>query len=358
MNFKTRIQSIARRYYQKLEVEDHNLLYLFLEITRKCNLNCLHCGSDCLSEVNTAELTTDSWLKIIDYICEHYSSEVTFVITGGEPLMHKDLLTIVSHIQQKKHRWGMVSNGMLLTKQMLSRLIDAGLYSITISVDGMESAHNKLRNHSFAYQKVLKAIEVVGQTDLKYKDAVTCVYPDNLYELHSIAELLIENGITSWRLFRIFPSGRAYKNPDVQLTWIQTREMLEWIKQNKSYYQNKGLNINLSCEGWLPYCEDRKLRDEPFFCRAGVNIASILSNGYITGCTNNDKTFYKGNILHDDFSYVWENNFDDFRKRKWLDQTNCINCEYKNSCKGGSIHLWRIGEKKPKFCYVKEIESF
>jgi radical SAM protein with 4Fe4S-binding SPASM domain len=355
MNVKKYIQSIAHRYYKKFEIKDHHLLYLFLEITRKCNLNCLHCGSDCITDNASPELSTESWLKIIDYFCDRYSPELTFVITGGEPLVHKNLLRIVKKIQERKHRWGMVSNGLLLTQEKFDALIDAGLYSITLSIDGKEISHNKLRNSSISYKKVLQAIEIVGQSNLKYKDAVTCVYPDNLNELDDIAEILINKGITSWRLFRIFPSGRAFNNSIVQLTFQQTQLMLDWIKSNKPIYAGKGLNINLSCEGWIPFDIDKQLRDEPFFCRAGVNIASVLVDGNITGCSNNDKSFYRGNILNEDFSLVWENKFKDFRNRDWLKDTVCNTCQYLKLCIGGSVHLWNFGDSQPKFCYAQEI---
>jgi len=355
MTVKHHIQSTAHRYYKKFEIKDHNLLYLFLEITRKCNLKCLHCGSDCIADAQSPELTTDSWLKIIDYFCERYSPELTFVITGGEPLVHKDMITIVTRIKNNNRRWGMVSNGMALNPEKFKALVDAGLYSITLSIDGLENAHNKLRNNPIAFNKAITALEIVGKSALKFKDAVTCVYPDNLNQLNAVAELLVDKGITSWRLFRIFPSGRAENNASIQLSFSQTQQMLDWIKTNKPVYAERGLNINLSCEGWLPFSEDKQLRDEPFFCRAGVNIASVLCDGHITGCSNNDKSFYRGNILNDDFSYVWENNFNDFRQREWTSNTVCNDCEHVKECMAGSIHLWNFGEKKPKFCYAKEI---
>ncbi len=69
----------------------------------------------------------------------------------------------------------------------------------------------------------------------------------------------------------------------------------------------------------------------------------------------NDESFYVGNILKDDFSNIWEYNFEDFRKRKWVEKTVCNSCEHVKDCNGGSIHLWNLGDEKPKFCYAKEI---
>ena len=92
---KFKIQEKFHNKYKQLEVKDHNLLYLFLEITRKCNLSCIHCGSDCSADFQSPELTTESWMKIIDYISEKYSDELAFVISGGEPTVHPNLLKIV-----------------------------------------------------------------------------------------------------------------------------------------------------------------------------------------------------------------------------------------------------------------------
>jgi len=200
-------------------------------------------------------------------------------------------------------------------------------------------------------------MDAIANSNLKYKDAVTCVYPDNIDELNEIAEILIAKKFTSWRLFRIFPSGRAFENDELQLTFKQTHEMINWIAENKTRYKKLGLTINLSCEGWLPFETDSKVRDGYFFCRAGINIASILSDGNITGCTNNHESFYTGNILTDDFNTVWNNNFDNFRKRNWIDKTVCKSCEHIKACDGGSIHLWELGQEKPKFCYAKNLHE-
>jgi radical SAM protein with 4Fe4S-binding SPASM domain len=357
LDLKNTIKEKLHRAYKKDEIEKHHLQYLFLEITKKCNLNCLHCGSDCSKDVHSPELTTESWIKIIDYFKNVFSENVVFVITGGEPLVHPGLISIASHIHANGMRWGMVSNGMLLNQQMLKKLTETGISSITISLDGPKEAHNWLRNHQNAFEKAIEAIKLTAQSVIPYQDVVTCVSPKNLHDLDQIAELLIENKMKEWRIFRIFPSGRAVSDAGLYLSFEQTQTLLHWVKTNKLKYIEKGLNINLSCEGWLPFDLDRKVRDYPFFCRSGINTASILSDGTITGCSNNSKAFHVGNILKDNFANLWENQFDIFRNRNWLANTSCNACKHVKSCMGGSIHLWEHGKSKPNFCYTIDFDS-
>ncbi len=357
MNIKDTLKEKLHRAYKKQELKKHYLQYLFLEITKKCNLNCLHCGSDCSKDIHSPELTTDSWIKIIEYFKDRFSTSVAMVITGGEPLMHPDIIDIASHLHKNQMRWGMVTNGMLLNESMMQKLINTGISSITLSIDGLEENHNWLRNNPKAFEKAINSLKLICQTNIAFKDVVTCVSPKNSNELDKIAQLLLDYGMKEWRLFRIFPSGRAIDNPLLQLSFDQTQTMLQWIKGNKEKYLKKGLNINLSCEGWVPFNLDQKVRDYPFFCRSGINIASILADGTITGCSNNSKGFHVGNILKDNFANLWENKFDIFRERNWLSDTYCASCEHFKTCQGGSIHLWELTQSKPGFCYAIDLNT-
>jgi MoaA/NifB/PqqE/SkfB family radical SAM enzyme len=83
LNLKNILKEKLHNAYKKEELKKHYLQYLFLEITKKCNLNCLHCGSDCSKDISSPELTTESWFKIIDYFKSNFSESVVFVITGG-----------------------------------------------------------------------------------------------------------------------------------------------------------------------------------------------------------------------------------------------------------------------------------
>lgn len=341
----------AYRGYRDSQIEEHELKYLFLEITRRCNLSCLHCGSDCKSSSTTKELSTDSWLSIINYVKAAFNPAPVIILTGGEPLVHRELYAITERLHQQNLRWSMVSNGMALSEKVLHRLVQNGIESITISIDGGEESHNYLRNHPKSFNRVKESLELIGKSSIPIKDAVTCVYGKNLHELDSLASMLIDVGITSWRLFRIFPLGRAEENMELHLTKDETWSMIEWIRINRAKYQLKGLDISLSCEGYIPFDVDRQVRDEPFFCRSGINYASILSDGNITGCSNNPEKLYQGNIMERDLRDIWDNGFQDIRRRQFVSDF-CKGCaEFKN-CLGGSVHLWDHDNNRPLFCYL------
>lgn len=338
--------------YKKLETNDHKLKYLFLEVTRRCNLSCIHCGSDCSRDNSMKEMTAESWVSIIDYFHALYNP--VFVITGGEPLVRNDLFKITSHLKKIGARWGMVTNGFALTEKSMNTLIDHGIESITLSVDGLEKTHTYIRRHKYSWKSVDKALGIIGKSNIAVKDVVTCVYPGNLAELNQIGDYISSKGINSWRLFRIFPKGAAKRNSSLVLDFNQSHKMLDWIKDNRDYYKNKGLELNFSCEGYLPMDIDSKVRKEPYFCRAGINIASILSDGTITGCNNNGSDYYQGNVSKDDFKDIWETKFTEFRDRSWLNTGKCNDCKEWNHCRGNSIHLRDKSVDGPNFCYIHE----
>ena len=346
------VRTFSHRWYKALEARDHDLLYLFLEITRRCNLRCLHCGSDCRNEPGGPELSTDSWVQIIEYVRHHFGATPFFVITGGEPLLHPDLAAIGAAIRDRGMKWGMVTNGLAMTGRHMNELARSGLGSITISLDGDAQTHGWLRANPHSYDRACEAIRLAAGAGLPHMDVVTCVNPRNLDQLPAIAERLLELGVPAWRLFRIFPSGRAADNPDLLLDRDRTWRMIAWIRDNRPSLASRGLTVDLSCEGWLPMSLDRRVRSRPFFCRAGINIASILSDGAITGCSNNHPSFAQGNILRDDFATVWEKGFCEFRKREWVTKTACAGCRWVKECGGGAMHLWKAGGRETGFCVM------
>jgi len=340
--------------YKKLETSEHRLLYLFLEVTRACNLACLHCGSDCGARDRASRLTPENWFALVDAVSARSDPELMFVVTGGEPLVWPHLDELGRRIRSRGRRWGLVTNGFALDAARLDRLVAAGLTSITVSLDGDEAAHNNLRGHPGAYERALAAVRLVGAAPIELRDVVTCVYPGNRDQLELIAETLIASGIPAWRLFRIFPLGRAKDNPDLRLNRERSMELVEWVKTNRPVYAKRGLAVDFSCEGWFPYSLDRKIRREPFFCRAGINIATVRCDGVVTGCANNGPDFFEGNVRSDDFAALWDEGFRRFRDRSWMRSGLCADCRHFRHCRGGAVHLWDAEAHSPAFCYLRD----
>lgn len=346
------VRDYLHQIYKKTECKEHQLLYLFLELTRACNLACKHCGSDCNSKTKFNALTTDSWLKLLENISYSFSPKPAIVLTGGEPLLHSGFMQIIRMLHKLHFRWGIVSNGYDLDERILETMLLCNIDSITISLDGKTETHNWLRGKQDSYIKAIQAICAISKTEIPQRDVVTCVNPRNINELDDISNILVDSGVRAWRLFRIFPAGRAKGNSELLLSIAETKKMIDWVSDKKDNLKKKGLILSLSCEGWLPFATDVNVRNQPFFCRAGVNIASILCDGTITGCSNNSELFFEGNVLNDNLAYKWQNSFKSFRDREWLQTSDCAECDDLKNCKGSSIHLWRDNLKKPAFCYM------
>jgi radical SAM protein with 4Fe4S-binding SPASM domain len=118
----------------------------------------------------------------------------------------------------------------------------------------------------------------------------------------------------------------------------------------------KQINIKLSCEAFVGEYE-KKVRDSYFFCRAGINIASVLIDGSISACPTIDRHFAQGNIYLDNFVEVWENRFQLMRNRKWTKIGTCASCKEYNICNGGAMHLWTEEKNCITKCLHQEMEK-
>ena len=336
----------------------HPLRYLFWECTLRCNLACAHCGSDCRKISQTPDMPLSDFLKTIDNIVPHVNPNITMIVlTGGEPLMRKDVEQCGKALCERGFPWGMVSNGMLLDEKCFARLEKAGLRAITVSLDGFEESHNRMRGHTNSYANALNAIRIIAQSkaDLAF-DVVTCVNKWNLHELPALKELLVETGVKSWRVFTICPIGRATDNKDLQLEPPQFKQVFDFIAQNRK--ENR-IRTDYSCEGFLGNYET-EVRDSFFFCRAGVTVGSILADGSISACPNLRSHFVQGNIYRDNFMDVWNNRYKIFRERSWAKQGMCDACKYFKYCRGSGMHL-RDENGGLIFCHLnhlKEAENY
>jgi radical SAM enzyme (rSAM/lipoprotein system) len=277
-------------------------------------------------------------------------NSILVAIMGGEPLLRKDLAECGKRLREHGFRWGIVTNGYAYDEAMHAKLISAGMGSITVSLDGLEENHNWLRNNSKSFERAVKALElIVSYPRLNY-DVVTCVHQKNLAELPALKEFLISRKIKNWRIFTIAPIGRAAENPEMLLTNGQTRQLMNFIAGSRQ--NDPRINLCFSCESYVGDYE-KKVRDSYFFCRAGINIGSVLIDGSISACPNIDRCFIQGNIYKDNLLEVWENRFDVMRNRNWCKSGICKNCKDFKYCNGGAMHLWNKQQNSIMACFGK-----
>jgi MoaA/NifB/PqqE/SkfB family radical SAM enzyme len=277
-------------------------------------MKCLHCGSDCSADSKIEDLSFDDFLGAILPLKEVYKPDsITVAITGGEPLMRKDLPECGIRLRKHGFLWGIVTNGYDYTPDIHSRLLAAGMGSIALSLDGLESVHNWLRRNEQSFNRAVRALDLITSSKYLTYDIITCVNPKNIYELEKIKEFLIAHNVKAWRLFTIAPIGRAARNNDLCLSPEQLKYLLDFIANSRV---GGNVLVTFSCESWVGEYE-KKIRDTYFFCRAGINIASVLIDGSISACPNIDRSFVQGNIYRDSFLDVWNNRFEIMRDRGW-----------------------------------------
>ena len=329
------LESLRRKNLKAL----HPLQQLFWESTLRCNVHCLHCGSDCVASVETPDMPAEDFLKVIDTeVTPHVDPrKVLIIISGGEPLMRKDLADIGRALKQRGYPWGMVTNGLALTEKRFHELCEAGLRSITVSCDGLEQDHVWLRQHPMAFEGATRAIRLIAEYNKIVWDVVTCVNQRTIDHLPAIRDMLWNLGVRDWRVFGIDPMGRAADNPELLLTDDQFRFLMDFIAAERE----AGRHVSYSCEGYLGDYEGR-VRDHLYQCAAGISVASILIDGSISACTSIRGKYYQGNIYRDSFWEVWENGFQAYRDRRWMKQSEpCKDCKAWTYCEGNGMHLRR-----------------
>ena len=352
MDLRTRIALHLERWRQRNLKELHPLRELFWESTLRCNVHCLHCGSDCVASVETPDMPAEDFLHVIDTeITPHVDPhKVLVIISGGEPLMRKDLASVGRALYDRGYPWGMVTNGLALTEARFRELRRAGLRSITVSLDGLKDDHVWLRQHPLAYDGACRAIRLCAAEKSLTWDVVTCVNQRTIDHLPAIRDMLWDLGVRDWRVFGIAPMGRAANNPELLLTDEQFRRLMDFIVAERQ----AGRHVSYSCEGYLGTYEG-KVRDHLYNCAAGVSVASILIDGSISACTSIRGKYYQGNIYHDSFWQVWQERFQPYRDRRWMRQsTPCKDCKAFDFCEGNGMHL-RREDGSLMLCHLKRL---
>ncbi len=396
----------AWQAFRDLEARQHPLRAIFWETTHRCNLQCGHCGSSCgPRKAPPEELTTGQILAAIRTIAEDLDyakaarstpgrtgpSEraspsvsylppgqprapglpnlpVSFYVTGGEPLLREDLFEVTSEMHALGFDWGMVTNGTLVTGDLVARCRRAGMNTVTVSLDGLQDSHDRLRGAG-TFRRTRRAVELflaeAGIGSIQTVEVATCVNRLNIGELEDMRDLWAAVGIHHWRLIQTSAIGRAAANRDLLLRGSDLRRLLEFIKENRKVSATPASSVNphrrqqrpqpwmsLDEEGYLGRAWEGQVREPLFYCPAGITVGSILYDGAIGACPSLPRNLVQGNIAEHRFMQVWNEGYAVFRDRSWMRTGACASCRHWGDCRGNSLHLWDFKEHRTGLCHL------
>ncbi len=340
------LSDYVRHMYRKPDLRQ-----LFLELTLRCNEHCFHCGSNCLPNSHSNELSLNEYRRILDEVREDFDIKKVFLcITGGEPLLRKDFFDILGYADKLGFHWGMTSNGTLITKETAHRLADCGMKTISISIDGLPETHDRLRGFPGGYDAAMEGVRnLIDEKAFQHVQITTVVNHETIGELDTLFEIMNGIDIDSWRVINLEPIGRALQWPNRMLTDEDYKTLFRFIREKRI----AGYPVEYGCSHYLGPELEGELRDWYWLCNAGIYTASIMTNGDVGACLDIERRpeTIQGNIRESRLKDIWENGFELFRKDLSSESDYCRGCRHADHCRGDAHHSWDYDRNKPLICF-------
>ena len=355
---KSHAEALAK--YREELYKHPKLRQLFFELTLKCNEACFHCGSNC-GAARPDGLPAEVYKSVLDEVKENFDiSPMMLCITGGEPLLREDFFDILGYAHEQGYTWVMTSNATLITAEKARRLYETGMATISVSIDGLEATHDKLRGLQGGYRLAMQGIENLlaerernqgpeGKKPFRHIQVTTVFNHENISELDALYRIFEDMDIDSWRVIGLEPIGRALSRPELMLTPDDQRRIISFIYEKRS----EQMPVTYGCSHFLGFDYEREVRDWYFLCNAGIYTASIMANGDVGACLDIERNPHtiQGNILETPFTEIWNNRFEIFRQPLSNLCEDCSGCTYERYCAGGAHHSFDYENRKQRICF-------
>ena len=320
-------------------------------MTKTCNLNCIHCYSQSKNLQYNNELTLEEGKAFIDDISAFGSPVMLF--SGGEPLMHPHFLDLCFYAKSKGMRAVISTNGTLITKELARELKKVGLSYVGISLDGLESVHDRFRGKKGAFKEAINGINYAKEAGIKVGLRFT-INKRNAQEIPGIFKLLEEENIPRVCFYHLVYAGRGTKLMEEDLSHEETRQTVDAILElTKEIYsrdnQKEVLTVDNHADG--PYIYLKLLKEGKK--EEAANVMSLLkmnggnSSGVGIGCVSWDGEVYAdqfwrhysfGNVKERNFSEIWTDTSNPLMKqlknKKEYVKGKCKDCKWLEICNG------------------------
>ncbi len=323
-------------------------------VTRRCNLKCVHCYAHAKNTSFDNELSTEQGKHLIDDLVGFGSPVMLF--SGGEPLVRKDLPQLAAYAVEKGMRAVISTNGTLITSEMARNLKEIGLSYVGISLDGMEEINDRFRGVSGAFQSALEGIKNSQAAGIKVGLRFT-INKFNVNEIPKIFKLLEDMDIPRVCFYHLVYAGRGTELIKEDLTHEGTRAAVDLIIDETKRLFDKGkpkevLTVDNHADG--PYIYLRMLKDNP---ERAKDVLELLkwnegnNSGRGIGCVSWDGEVYAdqfwrhhsfGNIKDRPFSKIWTDTSEELmgklkEKKKYV-KGRCATCNWLDIC-GGNFRV-------------------
>lgn len=347
-----------RRRFER-NVRKPTLQQLFLEITPRCNLSCIHCGSKCDEHAQTEEVSLGTYRDLLDRVREAFGTSVFIVLTGGEPMLRSDIYELGTYIRSLGFTWGMTTNATLIDRAAAERLIACGLRSVSVSIDGTPATHDAVRRMPGSYDRAIEGIRNLAATGgLKALQVTSVMNHQTIDEIDQLFDIMVDLPIDSWRLANVEPIGSALLHPEIIFQPKDYARIFSFIREKRE----QEWPVSYGCCHFLGLGYEGELRDWFYLCSAGIHVMSVMHNGDIGSCLDIERrpeTVF-GNIYTDDIAEVWRDGFGIYRQEHALADRNptCAACSQKRWCRGDSVHSWDFAHDEPRVCMLRDLPGF
>jgi len=303
--------------------------YAVWEITLKCNLACQHCGSRA-GHTRANELSTPEALDLVKQMAEVGITEVTII--GGEAFLRPDWLEIAQAITKAGMLCGMTTGGYGITLDTAQRMKEAGIGVVSVSVDGLEATHDRLRGKQGSWQWAFKTMSNLKEAGIPF-GCNTQINRLSAPEFPCIYEHLRDAGVFAWQIQLTVPMGNAADNSDILLQPYELLDVYPMIARVAQQAKREGVQVqpgnNIGYYG--PY--ERLLRGGDAWsfwqgCSAGLSALGIEADGAIKGCPSLPTTAYTGG------------NIRDYSLRTIIEETEELRFNLGAGTPKGTEHLW------------------
>ncbi len=337
------------------------------EITRRCNLRCVHCRSASEEESKGhPDFSTAEAFRIIDDIVSY--AKPVIVLSGGEPLKREDVFEIARYGTEKGLRMCLATNGTLVNEEVCEKIKLSGVRIVSLSLDGSgEEVHDDFRSQKGAFVGTIKAARLFKKNGIEF--IINSSFTKrNQEEIPKVYKLAKELGATAWYMFMIVPTGRGEEIMNELISKEEYEEILDWHYDMEMDEGEMLVRPTCAPHYYRVVLQQAKKKGDKLKrrtlkfstggakgCIAGQLICLIDVDGNVLPCSYFPKA--AGNIRENSFKDIWENselfkNLRDFKKYKG----KCGSCEYINVCGGCRARAYSVYgdylEEEPFCSYV------